>query len=100
MTTLINEVISADDTMLIAFKHGTISAKVVKVTEKAIQIGSSDSKIKVWLPKAAVNVDKEPFIVVDDFSKHFTVSIAKWFKGEKWFDMICGDSFYPFNIPF
>jgi hypothetical protein len=101
MTTLLNEVISADDTMLIVFKHGTISAKVVKVTEKAIQIGSSDSKIKVWLPKAAITVNKDFFVVVEDFSKHFpNVEIAKWFKGDKWFDKFFDDSFYPFNIAF
>jgi hypothetical protein len=101
MTTLLNEVISVNDTMLIVFKHGTISAKVVKVTEKAVQISSEKSRIKVWLPKAAVTVNKEYFVVVEDFSKHFpNVEIAKWFKGDKWFDMFYADSFYAFNIAF
>ena len=95
-TTLKDHTVDVGDAMLIVYKHGTVSCDIVRVTEKAIQIGSKDSKIKIWVPKSAVTVNEET--LCEDFNRFFSVEVAAWFKGDVWYDRFLNDTFMVFAL--
>ena len=51
---------------------------VDRVTDKAIQVSCSDTKIKVWYPKSALEVDTS-----NDNNGHSFI-VASWFDNSEW----------------
>lgn len=98
-TTAKDQIVNVDMSLGVALKIGarawlTAGVTVLKVTEKAVQIGAEDTKIKLWIPRAALVADLDtPSNSESRDGLTHCYEIASWFTNKmsadeyKWFDL-------------
>lgn len=67
--------------------HASVCGEIVEVREKAVKLQAETEKgkaVSAWFPKKALRAIGEASAMAGSNHQHYTVGLAKWFKGDDW----------------